>query len=253
MNESSEIKIEINNLLKNMQLPKEIKTTINNIYKECEAAYEKLLLEMKQKNLVEPKEIQVLENYIKSDYKEDARISEIVEYEEYEQKRTKMVEVISRVLKGISDKENHKITQTVEKPTDKENKNVANIIVNITISEIESSAKNIAQKAKKIKTENQDLKLTVLEFEEEIIRIAERAKQSIPEISERLNNHYNEICEQLSEIIEKYNNGLESKKEEIDVEYRRKEFSKKISDYEKVKNVEITKTKQDEGIEELEH
>jgi len=252
MNELLEMKKEINNLLKKMQLPKRIKTTTNNIYKDYEEAYRKLILEIKQRNILDAKELQKFESYVKSDYKEDMQITELVQYEEYEQRRTKIVETIGEIISIISSKEATIITLRVEEPTEKENKTAANIIINTTVSEIQSSAKNIINK---LPQKDNDLEQTKIEFQEEIKRIIKDAEQCVPEISEILQTHYHEICEQISEIIEKHNEKFKPNKE-IDMAHRREEFAKRISSYEQLGNVEIDNEDEKrtmKEVEELEH
>lgn len=256
MNEWSQIKKELNNILKNMKLPEETKKVINKIYKQYEEAYEKLLLEIKQNNLIDTKEIQKLENYIKNDYKEDKQITELVAYEEYEQERTKIVEVISLILINIKNKEKSKINDKIEEPKEKENIKASNMIISTTISEIKSSVKNIRNNVQNIKIKKQEIDAVIINFEEQIKIVVENANQTIPEITQILNKHYHEIYISVFEVINDYNKKLGYVEEKTNIEQKiKEEFKKRISNYEEVKNVLIDENKHTDvkQYEEIEH
>ena len=258
MNQTLEIKKEINSLLQNMQLPKEIKTIVNSVYKEYEKACRKLISRIRQKDTIDSNEIQKIEAYIQNDYKEDMQMTELVEFEEYEQKRAKIMEIINKILQNINDKERVRLAKLTEKMDDKvlnerDNKRTANIIVNTTVSEIESSAKNIITRINKLNIESQELEQIKIDFKEEIDLIIEDAKQNISEISEILNNHYQGIYSQLDMIIEKYTNGINDEEKQTHTEdNRREEFKKRIASYKEVKRIEVNNVKNRDMVEELE-
>jgi len=258
VNQSLEIKKEINILLKNMQLPVELKKIVNSIYKEYENAYKKLISAVKEKNIMDSKEIKKMESYIQNDYKEDIQMSELVEFEEYEQKRAKIMEIINDMLKNINNREKFKLAHCAEKMSDKdinekENNSTANMIINTTVSEIESSGRNIIKRIDKSKIKSEALEQIIIDFRKELEVIIEKAKQAIPEISEILNSHYQGIYTQLDEIIEKYTKQIDKENNEISIkDNRREEFKKRIASYEFIKKIEMNNLEESSIVKEIE-
>lgn len=247
-----EIKEQINDLLKNMKLPVEIRNVIKNIYKGYEDAYNKFLSELKEKNIINSTEIDKIEIYIKNDCKENIQITELVGFEEYEQKRIMVMEVINEILKR--DKETIKSISKIDdsNKNEKENKRTSAMIIDTAISEIISSKRNIMNKVNKLKKENEGLEQIVKQFDEELKNIIVYAKQQVPQITDILSAHYQEIYTILNEIVERHNKTVANDKEKDLKDTRREQFLKRIVSHEELKMPEINNSRKSEILDEIE-
>lgn len=227
-----EIKEEMSKVLANTKLPFQIQHTIEEIYKEYEKSYKKLIEYLKIKYPNKLQEIIKLELDTLQDYKDDMHMTQTIEFEEYEQRRVIIIETINDVLKYM--KENKEITEekfennmanVVKK---EENERFTKIVMDNTISEIVSSGKYFINRINHLGLRvDGELEEIEKNFLEEIKSIKENATQKVPEINQTISKHIANIYEQLKEIIEKYRTELSKqninttgKKQENDVNER---------------------------------
>ena len=90
-----EIKQEMSKVVGNAKLPFKIQHIIEEIYKEYEKSYKKLIEYLKIKCPDKVQEIIKLEVTTIEDYKDDIHMTRTIEFEEYEQKRAIIIETIN--------------------------------------------------------------------------------------------------------------------------------------------------------------
>lgn len=215
-----DIKKELSKIMENTKMPLEIRVIIKKIHEEYRAAYRILIDVLKTK--YPEKEIINLEIETLQDYKEDLKMAELLEFEEYEQKRVIIIETINEVLKSSNNKRNIEVKNSMENilRTIKKEKclEFANIVLDNTISEIESSSKYVLNKINYLKLQDsQELQQAKEEFKQRILKIKEEAMKRKPEIEEHLNQHFVKIYIELENVITNYN------KERCTEQARRKE------------------------------
>lgn len=219
-----EIKKEMAKILGDTKLPPEIHKMLREIYTEYQNAYRKLIQELKSKYPEKEKEITSLEMEIAQDYYEDVKMCEFIEFEEYEQKRTIVMETINSIVKyinanNLSSRKN--FIQNVAKVLKREESiDFANIVINSMIQEIESSCKYALNRINILKLNNKE-NLEQEEFKNEILRIKQEAIQKKPEMAQCINNHFIDICKRIEGVIDSYekqSNLHINKREEADEE-----------------------------------
>lgn len=210
-----EIKEELSKVLTNMKLPPQIQNTIKELYLEYQHSYKKLIEYLKAE--YPNKETLKIELETLEDYKEDIQMTETIEYEEYEQRRTIIIEVINNILKSA--RENRSISvekfdnDMLEALREKKNKDFTKMIIENTISEIESSSKYLLNKINHIGLKrDEDLEILEQQFIEEIKSIKDKMPQKSSEINQIIDEHFISIYRQLKSIIETYRNEIEHEK-----------------------------------------
>lgn len=214
-----EIKEKMSKILGNMKLPPQIHHNIEEIYLEYQNSYRKLIEYLKIKYPEKEQEIIRLELATLEDYKEDIHMIQTIEFEEYEQRRTIIIETINYVLKYM--KANKEIPQEkIENNMDdviKENENerFTKIVIDNAISEMVSSSKYLINKINNLGVRgNSELEIIEKQFLEEIKTIKEKAIQKSPEINQIISEHFKNIYEQLKEVIETYKNEIIEKSDD---------------------------------------
>lgn len=204
-----EIKKEMSIILADVKLPVEIHSIIKEIYINYQDSYKRLIEALKREYPEKEKEILKIEHDTIEDYKEDIQMTQLVEFEEYEQKRTIIIELINSILKEINAKK--VIPKQIFKEemakyiTNKTNTESTNIIINNVISEIESSGKYVLNKINSLRLPRNEVLIRIEdEFKEEFLQIKQRAIAKAPGITEILNKHFVDIYERLDDIIDMY-------------------------------------------------
>ncbi|MCI8362411.1 MAG: hypothetical protein HFJ41_04685 [Clostridia bacterium] len=203
-----EIKKEMMKILGDTKLPPEIHKMLRKIYTEYQNACRKLIQELKSKYPEKEKEITKLETEISQDYYEDVKMCEFIEFEEYDQKRTIVIEVINSIIKDsnanniISRK---KFVQDVSKIVKKEESiDFANIVINSMVQEIETSCKYVLNRISFLKLNDKIITEKKDQFKNEILKIKQEAIQKKPEIAQCINEHFIDICKRIENVIDTY-------------------------------------------------
>lgn len=212
-----EIKKEMSKVLANIKLPSQIHNIIEEIYKEYQYSYGKLIEYLKNKYPNKEKEITKLEIDTLSDYKEDIHMEQTIEFEEYEQQRVVILEAINNILKYM--KENKEIPKRIfendiaEVTKHKQSEMFTKIVISNAIGEINSSSKYLINKIKNLELKrDEELESIQQQFLKEIEIIKENAINKAPEINRIINEHFKSICEQLKNIIQTYETEIRQEK-----------------------------------------
>lgn len=214
-------------VLGNTKLPFQIQNIIEEIYKEYRKSYKKLIEYLQIKYPDKIQEIVKLEATTLQDYKDDMHMTQTIEFEEYEQRRTKIIETINEILKYIKEKKQipeEKFENNMANIIrEEENEKFTKIVMDNTISEIVSSGKYFINKINHLGLRaDGELEKIEKQFFEEIKTIKENATQKSPEINQIISEHIKNIYEQLKIIIEKYRTELN--KENINSTIVKKEY-----------------------------
>lgn len=218
-----EIKEKISKILGNTKLPFQIQHIVEEIYKEYEKSYKKLIEYLKIKYPEKIQEILNLEAITLQDYKEDMHMTQTIEFEEYEQRRAIIIETINDILKYM--KQNKEIPEEkfennmVGVIKKEENERFTKIVIDNTISEIVSSGKYFINRINHLSLRAEgELEEIEKQFLEEIKTIKEIATKEVPQINQIISEHITNIYEQLKEIVEKYREELSKENKNIIVE-----------------------------------
>lgn len=210
-----EIREELSKILANMKLPPQIQRTIKELYLDYQNSYKKLIEYLKAK--YPNREILKIELETSEDYKEDLQMTETIEFEEYEQRRTIIIETINNILKSVRETRNISTEKfdndMLEVLKEKQNKDFTKMIIDNTISEIESSSKYLLNKVNHLELKrDEDLEILEQQFIEEINSIKDKTTQKSLEINQIIDEHFRSIYIQLKSIIETYRNEIEQEK-----------------------------------------
>lgn len=225
MRDTIEIKKEMSIILGNTKLPIKVKNIIKGLYAEYQYSYKKLIQALKNKYPNKEKEISKIELDTLEDYNGDIEMTELLEFEEYEQKRTRIVEIINSLLNDIN--KNKGIAKAILSESEKKVTNEAeikkstNIIINNAIDEIESSGMYVLNKINYLELpKSEELNQIKQQFQMELKKIKEDGISKTSEMAQALKQHFNEIYEQLANIIDMYENDIRVEKMQSDDEER---------------------------------
>lgn len=212
-----EIKEEMSKILGNMKLPLKIRTDIEEIYLEYQKSYKNLIEYLKNKYPNKEQEIIELDIATLRDYKQDINMTQTIEFEEYELRRSIIIEAINDILPYINRKQDipseefeNNMLETIK---GKENERFTKIVIDNTITEIISSSKYFINKINHLGLKmDGELEIVEKQFLEEIKTIKEKAEQKSPEINQIISEHFKSIYEQLENVVEKYKTEIRAEK-----------------------------------------
>lgn len=203
------IRKEISKILGNVKLEPHIHSIVKELYAEYQNAYIHMIEYLKNKYPNKEKGILRLEIDTLSDYKEDIKMVETIELEEYEQRRLVIIEVINKILKSVNKNKDisresfHNDMSDILK--EKHNETYAKIVIQSTISEIESSSKYLLNKINYLGIkQDEELQIMEQQFIAEIRNIREQAIRKAPEVAQIIGDHFKDIYQQLENVVERY-------------------------------------------------
>lgn len=213
MKDVDKIKKELATILSSTKFPETVKKEIRNIYKEYEIISKKMLATLESKQLIDRKSSDNLKAFIHDDCRDDVSMTELIEYEEYEQKREKIIEAVNQILKVLRSDETSRNMQIADlslkrqekTKNEKENINFSELIVKSTENEIKSSSKSLIRKIDNMDIKSkEDIDTVKKEYEEKLIMLIEELRAKCPLIEQKMTEHIDNIYNTLNEILEKY-------------------------------------------------